>query len=64
MNQTGYYSILQHHAIQSGTLLVFQVFVLMQEKDPKHTSIFCQGYIKRKEQQYVLMFLAGAIERT
>ena len=35
LNQTGYYSILQHHAIPSGTRPVGQGFMLMQDDDPK-----------------------------
>ena len=41
LNPTVYHSILQHHAIQSGTQLVGQGFVLMQDNDPKHTSKLC-----------------------
>ena len=54
LNQTGYYSKLHHHAIPSGTQLVSQVFVLLQDNDSKHTSKLCQRYIKSKEKQHVL----------
>ena len=46
LNQIGYHSILQYHAIPSRTWLVAQVFVLIQDKDPKHTSKLCQRYIR------------------
>ena len=38
LSQTGYHSILQHHVIPSGTRLVGQGFLFMQDNDPKHTS--------------------------
>ena len=38
LNQTGYHSKLQHHAIPSGMRLVGQGFLLMQDNDPKHTN--------------------------
>ena len=37
LNQTGYHSIFQHRATPCGTCLVGRGFVLMQDKDPKHT---------------------------
>ena len=49
---------LQHHAIQSGTRLVGQGFVLMQDSYPKHTSELCQRYIKSKEKQPVLQLMS------
>ena len=42
LNQTGYHKILQHHVFLSGTRLVAQGFVIMQDNDPKHTSKLCQ----------------------
>ena len=50
LNQTGYHSILPYHAITSGTHLVGQGFVLMQDNDPKHTSKLCQA--KRNSTSY------------
>ena len=50
LNQINNYSKLQHHMIPSGTQLVDQRFVLMQDNDPKHTSKLCQRYIKSKEE--------------
>ena len=57
-HQTGYHSILQHHAILSGTRLVGQRFILMQDNNPKHTSKLCQRYIKNKEEQLVLQLMS------
>ena len=53
LNQTCYHGILQHHMIPSGTWLVGQGFVLMQDNDPEHTSKLCQRYIISKEEQHV-----------
>ena len=50
LNQKGYHSILQRHAIPSGLRLVVQGFILQQDNDPKHTSRLCQNYLRRKEQ--------------
>ena len=50
LNQKGYHSILQRHAIPSGLRLVGQGFILQQDNDPKHTSRLCQNYLRRKEQ--------------
>ena len=38
LNQHGYHSILQRHAISSGLCLVGPSFVFQQDNDPKHTS--------------------------
>ena len=54
LNQTGYHSILQHHAIPSGTGLVGQGFALMQDNDPEYTSKLWQRFIEWKEEQHVL----------
>ena len=61
LNQTSYHSILQHHVIPSGTWLVTQGFVLMQDNDPKPTSKPCQWYIKRKEEQHVLQWMSWMV---
>ena len=50
LNQKGYHSSLQHHAIPSGLRLVDQGFILQQDNDPKHTSRLYQNYLRRKEQ--------------
>ena len=50
LNQKGYHSILQRHAIPSDPCLVGQGFILQQDNDPKHTSRLCQNYLRRKEQ--------------
>ena len=57
-NQTGSRSQLQHHAFPSGTHLVAQGFVLIQDNDLKHTSKLCQRYIKCKEEQHVLKLMS------
>lgn len=48
LNQNGYHSILQRHAIPSGTRLIGDNFVLMQDNDPKHTSKLCKNYLQKK----------------
>ena len=58
LNQIGYHSILQHHMIPSGTCLMSQGFILMQNNDQKHTSKICLGYIKSSEEQYVLQLIS------
>ena len=50
LNQNGYHSILQRHAIPSGMRLVGQGFILQQDNDPKHKSKLCQNYLAKKEQ--------------
>ena len=59
VNQTGYHSTLRYYEIPSGTQrLVGQVFVLIQDNEPKHTSKLCQTYIKSKEEQNVLPLIS------
>ena len=62
LNHTGYLSILQHHTIPSGTFLVAQGFVLMQDNDPKHTSTLCRRYIKIKEEHHVLPMVCSLVK--
>ena len=50
LNQKGYHSILQRHAILSGLCQVGQGFIPQQDNDPKHTSRLCQNSLRRKEQ--------------
>src|SRR4029434_8261515 len=50
LNQHGYHSILQRHAIPSGLRSVG----LQQDNDPKHTSRLCKGYLNLKESDGVL----------
>ena len=45
LNQHGYHSILQRHAIPSGLRLVGPSFIFQQDSDPKHTSGLCKGYL-------------------
>ena len=58
LNQTDYHNMLQHHTISSGTRLVDQGFVLMQDNDSKHTSKHCRRYIKSEEEQHVLQLMS------
>ena len=62
LNQTSYHSILQHHAIPSGTQLVGHGFVLMQDNDPKHSSKVCLSYIKSLEEQHVLRLMSWPVQ--
>ena len=54
LNQHGYHSILQRHAIPSGLRLVGPAFIFQQDNDPKHTSRLCKGYLTKKESDGVL----------
>ncbi|KAL6484675.1 hypothetical protein MHYP_G00067200 [Metynnis hypsauchen] len=54
LNQHGYHSILQRHAIPSGLRLVGRSFIFQQDNDPKHTSRLCKGYLTKKESDEVL----------
>lgn len=50
LDQMGYHSILQSHALPSGQRLVGQGFILHQDNDVKRTSRLCQNCLRRKEQ--------------
>ena len=50
LNQNGYHSIVQRHAMPSGMRLVGQSFILQQDNDPKHKSKLCQNDLRKKEQ--------------
>uniref|UniRef100_A0A087XEF9 Transposase Tc1-like domain-containing protein n=1 Tax=Poecilia formosa TaxID=48698 RepID=A0A087XEF9_POEFO len=54
LNQHGYHTILQRHAIPSGLRLVGPSFIFQQDSDPKHTSRLCKGYLTKKESDGVL----------
>lgn len=54
LNQHGYHSILQRHAMPSGTRLVGPNFVLQQDNDPKHSSKLCKNYLEKKQEAGVL----------
>ncbi|CAJ0946454.1 unnamed protein product [Ranitomeya imitator] len=54
LNQHGYHSILQRHAIPSGLRLVGPAFIFQQDNDPKHISRLCKGYLTKKESDGVL----------
>ena len=60
LNQTGYQSVLQNHAILSGTRLVGQAFVLVRDNEPKHTNKHFQRNTKSKEEQLVLPLMSWA----
>ena len=62
LNQTSYHTILQHRAIPSGTRLVTQGVVLMQDNDPKHIRKLCQSYIKSKEEQHVFQTISLPVQ--
>ena len=57
MKKEQYHSILQFHAIPSGTRLIGHGFILQQDNDPKHTSHLCINYLKSKEDDGVLKIL-------
>ena len=48
LNQHGYHSILQRHAIASSLLLVGPSLIFQQDNDPKHTSRLCRGYLTKE----------------
>ncbi len=49
LNQHGYHTILQQHAIPFGVCLMGTSSVFQQGSDPKHTSRLCKGYVTKKE---------------
>ncbi|KAF0046089.1 hypothetical protein F2P81_002618 [Scophthalmus maximus] len=49
LNQHGYHSILQRHAIPFGLRVVGTSFIFQQDNDPKHTSRLCKGYLTKNE---------------
>ena len=62
LNQIGYHSKLQHHAIPFGTGLLGKIYVLMQDNDPKHTCKLCQRYIKSKEEQHIHQLMPWLVQ--
>nr|XP_054606757.1 protein FAM200C-like [Nothobranchius furzeri] len=54
MNQNGYHSILQRHAVPSGMRLIGQGFILQQDNDPNHKSKLCQNYLRKKSKMVSL----------
>ena len=54
LNQHGYHSILQPHAITSGSGLSGTIICFQQDNDPKHTSRLCNGYLTKKKSDGVL----------
>ncbi|MCJ8728664.1 hypothetical protein PDJAM_G00006990 [Pangasius djambal] len=57
LNQHGYHSILQRHAIPSGQRLIGHCFILQQDNDPKHTSKLCKSYLEKKQSAGVLSIM-------
>ena len=57
LNQKGYHSILQRHAIPSVLRLLVRGFILQQDNDQKHTSRLYQNYLRRKEQDSRLQIM-------
>ena len=62
LNQKGYQSIFQYHAIPFGTRHVRQGFVLMQDNDPKPYSKLWQKNIKKKAEQHVFQLMCWPVE--
>ena len=54
MRKEEYHSILQRHAIPSGSRIIGKNFVLQQDNDPKHSSKLCKSYLKSKENKGIL----------
>jgi hypothetical protein len=48
LNQHGYMSILQRHAIPSALRIVGLSFVFQQDNDPKRTTRLCKGYLAKE----------------
>lgn len=54
MKKEDYHRILVRHAIPSGTNFIGKDFVFQQDNGPKHKSLLCQNYLKKKEKEKVL----------
>lgn len=54
MKKEQYHSILQRHAIPSGTKILGKPFILQQDNDPKHASKLCMNYLESKQKQKIL----------
>ena len=48
MRKEEYLTILQDHAIPSGSRILGRGFVFQQDNDPKHSSKLCKGYLEQK----------------
>ena len=57
LNQHGYHSILQRHAIPSGQRSIGANYVMQLDNDPKHTSKLWKRYRERKESEGVLSMM-------
>ena len=62
-----YYVAIQHSRIlqsQSGTWLLVQIIVHMQDNDQKLASKLCHSYIKSKEEQHVFQLMTWPAQIT
>ena len=57
LNQKGYHSILQRHALPSGKRLVGKGFIMQPDNNLKHSSHYCQNYLKKKEKEKELKIM-------
>lgn len=57
MRKEDYKKILRFNAIPSGVRLIGNNFVLMQDNDPKHTSLLCRNYLESKARQNILQVM-------
>ena len=55
LNQHGYHSILQRHAIPSGKHLIGANFLMQHDNDPKHTSPLCKRYLEKESGRVLSM---------
>ena len=57
MKKENYHSILQKHAIPSGSRIIGKNFILQQNNDPKHASKSCKNYFVNKERVKFLQIM-------
>src|SRR4029434_1826942 len=49
MDKKVYHNILVRHRIPSGSRLIGPGFLFQEDNDPKHSSNYCQNYLRQKE---------------
>ena len=49
MDKKVYHHILVRHRIPSGSRLIGPGFLFQEDNDPKHSSNYCQNYLRQKE---------------